>query len=95
MRKTESANPGSLKRIVRRIASFIRRMTVCKLGEHFNWKNHEPDRGIAGAGECLDCGVQWEGIKWPRPNPPNESSSPTAGGGSGGAQPKGTNEKED
>jgi hypothetical protein len=25
---------------------------------------------------------------------PNESSSPTAGGGSGGAQPKGTNEKE-
>jgi hypothetical protein len=24
---------------------------------------------------------------------PNESSSPTAGGGSGGAQPKGTNEK--
>jgi hypothetical protein len=25
--------------------------------------------------------------------PPNESSSPTAGGGSGGAQPKGTNEK--
>ena len=26
-------------------------------------------------------------------NAPNESSSPAAGGGSGGAQPKGTNEK--
>jgi len=25
---------------------------------------------------------------------PNEKSSPAAGGGSGGAQPKGTNEKE-
>jgi hypothetical protein len=36
---------------------------------------------------CIDGGI-FHGV-----SRPNESSSPTAGGGSGGAQPKGTNEK--
>ena len=61
----ETARGGAdwLQRFVRLLASCIRQKTVCKLGEHWNWKRLEPERGIAGAGVCLDCGAKWEGLK--------------------------------